>query len=112
MRFFDCNNSKFYDFCVILTNFVTTWVNGIKPVIPPPRYAIINDKPDSIWHDKIVNYIKTKGTIEAQFSRIKRCIGSSLLTEKDNSKKTEGFMIGNIVNLWNLFGQCEAVKIG
>jgi hypothetical protein len=49
-----------------------------------------------------------RALIEAQFSRIKRCIGSSLLTERDNSKKTEG----NIINLWNSFGRCESVKIG
>jgi hypothetical protein len=103
------------------------YLNGITPVIPPPRDAVIRDKPDSIWHDKIVNYIKTKGTVyafhkkygygiralaEAQFSRIKRCIGSSLLTEKDSSKKTEGIIIGNIINIWNSFGRCESVKIG
>ena len=41
-----------------------------------------------------------------------RCIGSSLLTERDNSKKAEGVIIGNIINLWNSFGQCESVKIG
>ena len=39
-------------------------------------------------------------------------IGSSLLTEKDTSKKTEEIIIGNIVNLWNSFGRCESVKIG
>lgn len=103
------------------------YLNGITPVIPPPRDAVIRGKSDSIWHDKIVSYIETKGTvyafhkkygygiralIEAQFSRIKRCIGSSLLTEKDSSKKTEGIIIGNIINLWNSFGQCESVKIG
>ncbi len=75
----------------------------------------------------IPNDIETKGTvyafhkkygyglralIEAQFSRIRRCIGSSLLTENNNSKKTEGIIIGNIINLWNSFGQCESVKIG
>ena len=53
-----------------------------------------------------------RALIAAQFSRIKLFIGSSFLTEKDNSKKTEGIIIGNIVNLWNSFGQCEAVKIG
>ena len=102
-------------------------LQGITPVIPPPRNAVIRDKPDSTWHDKIVNYIKTKGSvyafhkkygygsralIEAQFSRIKRCIGSSLLTERDNSKKTEGIIIGNIINLWNSFGMPVTVKIG
>src|SRR5690606_41651975 len=71
--------------------------NGTTPVIPPPRDAVIHNRDDSIWHDKIVNYIKTKGTvyafhkkygyglralIEAQFSRIKRCIGANVLTEK------------------------------
>jgi hypothetical protein len=70
------------------------YLNGITPVIPPPRHSVIHNEEDSFWHDKIVNYIKTKGTVyafhkkygygiralvEALFSRIKRCIGSSLL---------------------------------
>jgi hypothetical protein len=38
-------------------------------------------------------------------------IGSSLLTENDTSKKAEGIIIGNIINLWNLFGRCKSVKI-
>jgi hypothetical protein len=103
------------------------YLNGITPVIPPPRNAVINNKEGSIWHNQIVSYIKTKGTvyafhkkygyglralIEAQFSRIKRCIGSSLLSQNDTSKKTEGIIIGNIINLWNSFGRCESVKIG
>lgn len=103
------------------------YLSGITPVIPPPRYAVIRGKPDSTWHDNIVSYIKTKGTvyalhkkygyglralIEAQFSRIKHCIGASLLTENDASKKAEGIIIGNIINLWSSFGQCESVKIG
>jgi hypothetical protein len=103
------------------------YLKGITPVIPPSHNSIIHDKEDSIWHDKIVNYIGTKGTIyafhvkygyrlraliEAQFSRIKRCIGSSFLTERDNSKKNEGIIIGNIINLWNSFGKPVTVKIG
>ena len=103
------------------------YLNGITPVIPPPRDSVMHGKSDAVWHDKIVDYINTKGTvyafhkkygygiralIEAQFSRIKRCIGSSLLTERDSSKKTEGIIIGNIINLWNSFGRCESVKIG
>ena len=102
------------------------YLNGITPVIPPPRNAVIHNKADSLWHDEMVNYIKAKGTvyafytkygygiralIEAQFSRIKRCIGDSLLTEKNSSKKTEGIIISNIINLWNSFAQCESVKI-
>ena len=103
------------------------YLNGITPVIPPPRNAILRGQSDSVWHDKIVNYINTKGTVygfhkkygygiralvEAQFSRIKRCIRSSLLTQREASKKTEGVVIGNIINLWNSFGRCESVKIG
>jgi len=42
----------------------------------------------------------------------KRCTGSSLLTENDTSKKAEGIIIGNIINLWNLVGRCKSVKIG
>lgn len=48
----------------------------------------------------------------AQFSRIKRCIESSLLTEKEDSKKVEGIIIGNIINFWNSFGRPVTVKIG
>ena len=69
------------------------------------------------WHDKIVQYIKDKGTVyafhkkydyskrelvEAQISRIKRCIGTSLLTQKIESQKGEGIIIGNIINKWNM----------
>ena len=103
------------------------YCNGIMPVIPPPRDSVIHNKANSSWHDKIVNYIKTKKTvyafhkkfgyglrslIESQFSRIKRCIGSSLLTERKESKKVEGIIIGNIINLWNSFGRPETLKIG
>lgn len=51
---------------------------------------------DSSWHDKIVKYIQDKGIcafnkkygyglrarVEAQISRIKRCIGATLMTHK------------------------------
>ena len=102
-------------------------LQGITPVIPPPRNAVVHDNPNSTWHDKMVNYIKTKGSVyafhkkygyglrslvEAQFSRIKRCIGSSLLTERSDSKKSEGIIIGNIINIWNSFGRPVTVKIG
>ncbi|KJW03796.1 transposase domain protein, partial [Rickettsia argasii T170-B] len=76
---------------------------------------------------KVVGYISKKGNIyafykkycygvrariEAQISRIKRCIGSSLLTKKIALQKCEATVIANIINLWNSFGQCTAVKIG
>ena len=57
--------------------------------------------------------VETKRSlIETQFSRIKRYIGSSLLTQKDNSKKAEGIIIGNIINFWNSLGKPVTVKIG
>lgn len=100
---------------------------GITPVIPPPSHAIIHEKDNTTWHDKIVKYIKEKGSVyafhkkygygkralaESQISRIKRCIGSSLLTQKTESQKQEGKIIGNIINQWNSFGRCIAVKTG
>jgi hypothetical protein len=103
------------------------YTKGITPVIPPPKNACIHGKDNTRFHDKIVQYINDKGTIyafykkygygnrelvEAQFSRIKRCIGSTLLTQKTESQKTEGTVISNIINLWNSFGRCESVKIG
>jgi hypothetical protein len=100
---------------------------GITPSIPPPSHAVVQGKANTKWHDKIVQYIKEKGTVyafhkkygygvrslvEAQFSRIKRCIGSSLKTQRTESQKREGIVIGNIINRWNSFGQCVCVKIG
>ena len=32
-------------------------------------------------------------------------------TKNDTSKKAEGIIIGNIINLWNSFGKCESIKI-
>ena len=99
---------------------------GITPVIPPPSHAVVHGKEESKWHDKIVQYIKDKGSVyafhkkygygqralaESQFSRIKRCIGSSLLTQKPESQKSEGAVIANIINKWNSFGRCVSVKI-
>jgi hypothetical protein len=100
---------------------------GVIPVIPPPAHSVVHNQNDpSSWHDKIVSYIKEKGTvyafhkkygygirskIEAQFSRIKRCIGSSLKTINLDSQKREAIVIGNILNLWNSFGKPITVKI-
>jgi hypothetical protein len=75
----------------------------------------------------IVQYIKDKGTVysfhkkynygirarvEAQISRIKRCIGDSFQTKKFESQKNEGIVIANIINFWNSLGKCHSVKIG
>ena len=99
---------------------------GITPVIPPPKHSVVTENQEHPWHNKIVQYIKDKGTVyafhkkygygqrslvEAQFSRIKRCIGERLLTHKLASQKNEGIIIANIINLWNSFGKCHAVKI-
>lgn len=99
---------------------------GIIPVIPPPCHAVVHRTNATKWHDQIVLYIKDKGIVyafhkkygygqrslvEAQISRIKRCIGSSLLTHKIDSQKHEGTIIANIINKWNSFGKCVAVKV-
>jgi hypothetical protein len=98
---------------------------GVTPVIPPPVHAVVHGKEDTTWHDKIVRYIKDKGSVyafhkkygygqrslvEAQISRIKRCIGSTLLTQKIASQEREGVIIANIINLWNSFGRPVSVK--
>jgi hypothetical protein len=99
---------------------------GIMPVIPPPVHAVVHGKDNTKWHDEVVQYIKDKGTVyafhkkhgygkrslvEAQISRIKRCIGTSLLTQRDQSQKNEGTIIANIINRWNSFGKCVSVKM-
>lgn len=98
---------------------------GVTPVIPPPVHAVVHGKENTTWHDKIVQYIKDKGSVyafhkkygygqrslvEAQISRIKRCIGSTLLTQKIESQEREGVIIANIINLWNSFGRPVSVK--
>lgn len=97
---------------------------GITPVIPPPVHATVHNREGTAWHDKIVQYILDKGIyafyqkhgygtrslVESQFSRIKRCLGERLLTRKLDSQKNEGFIIANIINLWNSFGRCQSYK--
>ena len=98
---------------------------GVILAIPPPSNAVVQGKDKTRWHNKIVQCIKDKGTvyafykkygygvrslIEAQISRIKRCIGSSLKTQKIESQKREGIIIGSIINKWNSFGKCVCVK--
>jgi uncharacterized ubiquitin-like protein YukD len=100
---------------------------GIIPAIPPPSNAVIHGRVDTTWHDTVVQYIKDKGSVyafhkkvgygcralvESQMSRIKRCIGISLKTQKIESQKREGKIIANIINKWNSFGKCIAVKVG
>lgn len=100
---------------------------GIIPVIPPPSHAVIRGLETTKWHDNIIQYIKDKGSIyafhkkyeygtralvEAQISRIKRCIGNSLKTQRTESQKREGLIIGNIINKWNSFGKCVCMKAG
>jgi hypothetical protein len=99
--------------------------SGIIPVIPPPSHAVVHGNENTQWHDQIVQYIKDKGSVyafhkkygyglrslvEAQISRIKRCIGATLLTQKIASQEREGVIIANIINLWNSFGRCVCVK--
>ena len=97
---------------------------GVTPVIPPPAHAVVHGDEDTRWHDKIVKYIQDKGIyafhkkygyglrarFEAQISRIKRCIGATLLTQKIASQEGEGVIIANILNLWNAFGKPVYVK--
>jgi hypothetical protein len=98
----------------------------VTPVIPPPAHAVVHGGERTRWHDQIVGYIKNKGIhafhrkygyglrslVEAQISRIKRCIGERLLTQKLASQQGEGVIIANLVNLWNSFGRCVCVKNG
>src|SRR5260370_42640547 len=98
---------------------------GVLPVIPTPFHAVAHGEEQTQWHDKIVGYIKEKGSVyafhkkygyglrslvEAQISRIKRCIGSTLLTQKIASQEREGVIIANIINLWNSFGRPVTCK--
>jgi hypothetical protein len=46
-----------------------------------------------------------RSLVESQISRIKRCIGSTLLTRKIGSQEREGVIIANILNRWNSFGR-------
>ena len=53
-----------------------------------------------------------RSLVEAQISRIKRCISERLLTQKIASQENEGVVIANLVNLWNSFGKCVCIKNG
>ncbi len=99
--------------------------SGVTAVIPPPRDAVVHGKAGTKLHDQTVQYIKDKKTIyafhqksgyglrsriEAQFSRIKRCITDKLRTQRNASRKNEGVIISNIINLWNTFGKPMSFK--
>ncbi|MFL9991272.1 hypothetical protein PQR34_06870 [Paraburkholderia sediminicola] len=98
----------------------------ITPVIPPPAHAVVHGEPETGWHDQIIAYIKEKGLyafqnkydygvrslVEAQISRIERCIGERLLTQTLPSQESEGVIIANLVNLRNSFGRCVCVNNG
>ncbi|WP_256927965.1 hypothetical protein [Caballeronia sordidicola] len=99
---------------------------GITPVTPPPAHAVVHGAGQTGWHDELVKYIKDKGIyafhkkygyglrsrVEAQISRIKRCLVATLLTQKIASQECEGVIIANIINLWNSFGRPVCVKNG
>ena len=99
---------------------------GIIPVIPPPIHAVVHGAENTKVHDELVQYIKDKGIyafhkkygyglrslVESQISRIKRCIGSKLLTQKIESQHNEGVIIANIINFWNSLGRPVCVKNG
>ena len=99
---------------------------GITPLIPPPAHAVVHGRANTTWHDHLVGYIKEKGLhafrnkygyglrslVEAKISRIKRCIGERLLTQKIESQENEGVIIANLVNQRNAFGRCICVKNG
>ena len=51
-----------------------------------------------------------RSLVAAQISRINRCIGATLLTQKLESQKREGIVVANIINLWNAFGRPISVK--
>jgi hypothetical protein len=99
---------------------------GILPVIPPPAHSVVHGASNTTVHDELVHYIDDKGVyafqkkygygvrslIEAQISRIKRCIGSTLLTQKIESQENEGVIVANIINFWNSLGRPICVKNG
>ncbi|MEM5299916.1 hypothetical protein VSR82_37310, partial [Burkholderia sp. JPY481] len=51
-----------------------------------------------------------RSLVEAQISRIKRCIGERLLTQELASQEGEGIIIANLLNRWNAFGKRVCVK--
>jgi hypothetical protein len=97
--------------------------SGVVPVIPPKADAVDDPRQDR-WHDQLVRYLKEKGQyvfqnrygyglrarVEAQFSRIKRCLGDALLTRRMASQVQEGRVIACLINQWNAFGQARCVK--
>ncbi|MFM0148534.1 transposase [Paraburkholderia sp. RL18-085-BIA-A] len=97
---------------------------GVTPVIPPPAHAVVHGDERTRWHDQLVRHIHDTGIyafhnkygyglrarVEAQVSRIKRCIGTRLLTRKTESQQHEGVIIANIINLWNAFAKPVSVK--
>jgi hypothetical protein len=91
-----------------------------KPA-PCPTWRVMHL---AMEHDQLVRYLKEKREcafqnkygyglrtrVEAQFSRIKRCLGDTLLTRRIASQVQEGRIIANLINQWNAFGLARCVK--
>jgi hypothetical protein len=52
-----------------------------------------------------------RALVEAQISRIKRCLGARLLTRRLDSPQREGVIIANLVSLWISFGKAVCAKV-
>ncbi|WP_440030301.1 hypothetical protein [Chromobacterium amazonense] len=52
-----------------------------------------------------------RAKVEAQFSRLKRCLGESLKTRRTSSRENEGILLANLLNLWNSFGRAEYINM-
>ncbi|MFP4854557.1 hypothetical protein ACLFKR_38215, partial [Paraburkholderia sp. BR14264] len=73
----------------------------LLPCVISNTYHIDISRPDTLTATE---------PVEAQISRIKRCIGARLLTRKTESQQHEGVIIANLVNLWNSFGKAVCIK--
>jgi hypothetical protein len=75
----------------------------VTPVIPPPAHAVVHSNDQTCWHDQIAKYIDKKNIyafhkkygygvralVEAQISRINRCIGATRPDAEDRIRRAK-----------------------
>jgi hypothetical protein len=60
------------------------------------------------FHKKYGYGVRAK--VEVQFSRLRRCLGENLKLRRGSSRRNEGIVMVNILNLWNSFGRAQYLQ--
>lgn len=99
--------------------------DNIKPLIPPPRQAVVSNSEKSTLRDKTVQSIKDKGywswyyesdfgrrnKVENTFYRLKTIFGRKLALRNPKNQDSESLLICHFLNQMTNLGMPKTLKI-